>query len=68
MARETVTLDHLSQGRLILPVGLGAAGDWGFTKVGEEMDRKIRAERLDEALAILAGLWSGQAFSYTGRH
>jgi alkanesulfonate monooxygenase SsuD/methylene tetrahydromethanopterin reductase-like flavin-dependent oxidoreductase (luciferase family) len=68
VARETVTLDHLSQGRLILPVGLGAAGDWGFTKVGEEMDRKIRAERLDEALAILAGLWSGQAFSYTGRH
>jgi len=68
VARETVTLDHLSQGRLILPVGLEAAGDWGFTKVGEEMDRKIRAERLDEALAILAGLWSGQAFSYTGRH
>lgn len=69
VARETVTLDHLSQGRLILPVGLGAAGgDWGFTKVGEETDRKIRAERLDEALAILAGLWSGQAFSYEGSH
>ena len=68
VARETVTLDHLSQGRLILPVGLGAGGDWGFTKVGEELDRKIRAERLDEGLAILAGLWSGQAFSYEGSH
>jgi alkanesulfonate monooxygenase SsuD/methylene tetrahydromethanopterin reductase-like flavin-dependent oxidoreductase (luciferase family) len=68
VARETVTLDHLCQGRLILPVGLGAAGDWGFTKVGEEMDRKIRAERLDEGLAVLAGLWSGQPFHYEGSH
>ncbi len=68
VARETVTLDHLCQGRLILPVGLGATGDWGFSKVGEQMDRKIRAERLDEGLAILVGLWSGQAFSYTGHH
>jgi hypothetical protein len=68
VARETVTLDHLCQGRLILPVGLGAAGDWGFTKVREELDRKIRAEWLDEGLAILAGLWSGQAFSYVGSH
>jgi alkanesulfonate monooxygenase SsuD/methylene tetrahydromethanopterin reductase-like flavin-dependent oxidoreductase (luciferase family) len=68
VARETVTLDHLCQGRLILPVGLGAAGDWGFTKVKEETDRKIRAERLDEGLAILAGLWSGHPFSYIGQH
>lgn len=51
-----------------IPVGLGAAGDWGFTKVGEEMDRNICAERLDEGLAILTGLWSGQAFSYIGHH
>ncbi len=68
VARETVTLDHLCQGRLILPVGLGATSDGGFSKVGEEMDRKIRAERLDEALAILAGLWSGHPFSYVGKH
>src|SRR5215467_5574296 len=52
-ARETVTLDHLCQGRLILPVGLGAATEGGFAKVGEELDRKIRAEMLDESLAIL---------------
>ena len=68
VARETVTLDHLCQGRLILPVGLGAVSDGGFSKVGEEMDRKIRAERLDEGLAILAGLWSGHPFSYIGHH
>jgi len=69
LARETVTLDHLSNGRLILPVGLGAAGDdAGFYKVGEEMDRKVRAKLLDEGLEILAGLWSGQPFSYQGEH
>src|SRR5690348_369319 len=35
VARETVTVDRLSNGRLILPVGLGALDDGGFGKVGE---------------------------------
>jgi luciferase-like monooxygenase len=69
IARETVTLDHLSNGRLILPVGLGAAGDdAGFYKVGEAMDRKTRAKLLDESLEIITGLWSGQQFYYEGEH
>ena len=68
VARETVTLDQLSNGRLTLPVGLGALDDVGFGGVGEATDRKARAELLDESLAILAGLWSGQPFSYTGKH
>ena len=69
IARETVTLDHLSNGRLILPIGLGAAGDdAGFYKVGEAMDRKTRAKLLDESLEIITGLWSGQQFSYEGEH
>ncbi len=68
LARETVTVDHLSNGRLILPVGLGALEDGGFTKVGEATDRKIRAQLLDEGLAILTGLWSGKPFSFQGEH
>jgi hypothetical protein len=68
LARETVTLDHLSSGRLILPVGLGETSDGGFSKVGEELDRKKRAQMLDESLDILNGLWSGQPFSYDGEH
>lgn len=68
VARETVTLDHLSNGRLVLPVGLGALDDGGFAKVGEATDRTIRAQLLDEALAILTGLWSGQPFSFHGDH
>jgi len=69
LARETMTLDHLSNGRLILAVGLGAAADdAGFYKVGEKMDLKIRAELLDEGLEILAGCWSGKPFSFHGKH
>ena len=66
VARETVTLDHLSRGRLVLPVGLGAVDTFG--KVGEVTDRKVRAQLLDESLAILTGLWSGQPFSFQGEH
>ncbi len=68
LARETMTLDHLSGGRLVLPVGLGAVDDGGFSKVGEATDRKVRARRLDESLEILTGLWSGEPFSYEGEH
>ena len=68
MARETVSLDHLSNGRLVLPVGLGYVEDGGYSKVGEELDRKKRAKMLDESLDILTGLWSGQPFSYDGEH
>jgi alkanesulfonate monooxygenase SsuD/methylene tetrahydromethanopterin reductase-like flavin-dependent oxidoreductase (luciferase family) len=67
LARETVTLDQLSGGRLILGVGLG----WSpheFTTFGEQGDPRIRAEKLDEGLAILAGLWSGETFSFSGKH
>jgi alkanesulfonate monooxygenase SsuD/methylene tetrahydromethanopterin reductase-like flavin-dependent oxidoreductase (luciferase family) len=69
LAREIMTLDHLSGGRIILGVGLGAAqDDGGFYKVGEEMDLKRRAEIMDETLAILTGLWSGKPFSFKGIH
>ena len=68
LARETVTLDHLSGGRLVLPVGLGATDDGGFSKVGEPTDRRVRAQLLDESLRILTGLWSGEPFSFGGEH
>lgn len=66
VARETVTLDHLSNGRLILPVGLGAPETFGT--VGEQTDRRVRGELLDESLAILNGLWSGEPFRFEGKH
>lgn len=68
VAREATTLDHLSNGRFILGVGLGDPAEWEYGFFGEETDAKIRAEKLDEALDILAGLWSGDHFSYTGNY
>lgn len=68
LARETVTLDHVSNGRFVLVVGLGAVDDGGWSKVGEATDRRTRAEKLDETLEILAGLWSGEPFGHDGRH
>jgi alkanesulfonate monooxygenase SsuD/methylene tetrahydromethanopterin reductase-like flavin-dependent oxidoreductase (luciferase family) len=68
LARETMTLDRLSGGRLILPVGLGALDDAAFGNVGEPTDARTRAELLDESLDILTGLWSGRPFAFHGRH
>jgi alkanesulfonate monooxygenase SsuD/methylene tetrahydromethanopterin reductase-like flavin-dependent oxidoreductase (luciferase family) len=67
LASETATLDNLSNGRLILSVGLGAI-DTGFEAFGEKIDRKTRAELLDEGLDIVTGLWHGQPFAYDGKH
>jgi alkanesulfonate monooxygenase SsuD/methylene tetrahydromethanopterin reductase-like flavin-dependent oxidoreductase (luciferase family) len=66
LARETMTLDRLSNGRLVVPVGLGAVDSFG--DVGEVTDRKTRAALLDESLRILTGLWSGEPFSFAGDH
>ena len=68
LAREAATLDNLSGGRLILGIGLG--GDW-FTELstfGYPLDDVTRAEMLDEGLAILTGLLSGESFSFAGKH
>jgi alkanesulfonate monooxygenase SsuD/methylene tetrahydromethanopterin reductase-like flavin-dependent oxidoreductase (luciferase family) len=67
VAREALTLDHLSQGRLVVGVGLGG-GATEFDNLGEETDPKVRAAMLDEGLAILAGLWTGEPFQYEGTH
>jgi probable F420-dependent oxidoreductase len=68
LARQTATLDIISGGRLILGVGLGSPAHGDFAAFGDEADPKVRGELLDEGLAVLAGLWSGERFSFTGRH
>ena len=68
LARECVSLDHLSHGRLTLGVGIGDPVQWDFGFFGEATDAKLRAEQLDEGLDILSGLWSGEPFCYQGKH
>ena len=69
VARETATLDRLSDGRLTLGVGLGSdqfAGEYSIT--GEELDGRRRASMLDESLEILAAAWSGELVRHRGEH
>jgi alkanesulfonate monooxygenase SsuD/methylene tetrahydromethanopterin reductase-like flavin-dependent oxidoreductase (luciferase family) len=62
LARETVTLDRLSGGRLVLGVGLGGDrnGEFDPERFGEEGDPRARARLLDDGLARLAVYWDGE--------
>ncbi len=67
LASQVATLDNLSGGRVILPIGLGATDDrwWIFE---DDPGRRERAERMDESLDLMQGLWSGEPFAYDGAH
>lgn len=58
VARETVTLDHLSGGRTIFGVGLGSSHE--LAQFGEVEDPRERARRLDQGLARLTEFWDGE--------
>lgn len=67
LARETVSIDRLSGGRLILGVGAGGPGTAEYTGFGDFGDPKARAASLDEGLELLTALWSGKPVSHRGR-
>jgi alkanesulfonate monooxygenase SsuD/methylene tetrahydromethanopterin reductase-like flavin-dependent oxidoreductase (luciferase family) len=58
LARETITLDHLSRGRLTLGVGLGGDRNGEFGPFGDPTDPRERARLLDEGLERLNGYWT----------
>lgn len=62
LARETVTLDRLSGGRLVFGVGLGSprSGEFDPEAFGEEDDPRARARLLDEGLERLSAYWEGE--------
>ena len=68
VAKETAAIDQLSNGRLILGVGIGGEADVEYAKFGQETTPRILGEKLDESLDIITGLWSGKEFSYHGKH
>lgn len=59
LARETVTLDHLSRGRLTLGVGLGGDQNGEFEPFGDPADPAERARLLDQGLESLSDYWTG---------
>jgi alkanesulfonate monooxygenase SsuD/methylene tetrahydromethanopterin reductase-like flavin-dependent oxidoreductase (luciferase family) len=59
LARETITLDLLSAGRLTLGVGLGSERNGEFSSFGEVSEPRERARLLDDGLAQLDNYWAG---------
>lgn len=67
LAKVTASLDNVSGGRVILGTGMGAlTPNWIAFEPDE--GRRVRAEKFDEGLDVLFGLWQGQPFSYEGKH
>jgi probable F420-dependent oxidoreductase len=67
LARETVSVDQLSGGRLVLGVGIGI-NEWReYSAFGEPTDEAQHGAMLDEGLEVLTGLWSGEPFSFQGQ-
>jgi len=65
VVEEAVTIDAISDGRFDLGVGVG-----NFNKDFEcyEVPKSQRGERMEEALAIITGLWTQEDFSFEGKH
>lgn len=66
VAAQAASLDQLSNGRVILSVGLGSP-DTGRAARSEPMAKAARAQLLDDGLEIITRLWSGE-WSFEGNH
>jgi len=68
LASKVGSVDRISGGRAVMSVGLGALHP-GWLAFEADEGRAARARKLDESLAIYAGLLSGDPdFTYEGRH
>jgi alkanesulfonate monooxygenase SsuD/methylene tetrahydromethanopterin reductase-like flavin-dependent oxidoreductase (luciferase family) len=67
VAKRSVSIDQLSDGRFVLGAGLGSilADHSAF---GDVVSMRERGERLDEALEVICGLFTGEPFTFEGRH
>ena len=68
LAKEAATLDLLSGGRLELGIGAGwLHTDYEASGIPLET-AGVRVERLQEGVAVIKGLMSGEPFSFDGKH
>lgn len=65
LAKAAATVDRMSHGRFILGIGTGYLKS-EFRAAGADFDE--RNALFDEALDVLPLHWSGEPFSYQGRH
>ncbi|HYF44628.1 MAG TPA: LLM class flavin-dependent oxidoreductase [Acidimicrobiales bacterium] len=68
LAKQVVTLDHLSGGRAVLGIGLGFPDHDEFGAFGDPADIRERAAITDEALGIIEGVLRGEAVAHAGTH
>jgi alkanesulfonate monooxygenase SsuD/methylene tetrahydromethanopterin reductase-like flavin-dependent oxidoreductase (luciferase family) len=68
VAKTAVNVDRLSGGRLVLGVGIGSDGGREFSGFGEEADPRSRGDMLDEAIALIRQIWTGQPVDHHGEH
>jgi alkanesulfonate monooxygenase SsuD/methylene tetrahydromethanopterin reductase-like flavin-dependent oxidoreductase (luciferase family) len=68
LVRQTVTLDHLSGGRLTMGLGLGVDGGGELSRFGEITDARTRGAILDEGADLLDRAWSGEQVDHDGEH
>lgn len=68
LAKETATLDLLSDGRLEVGIGAGwSAGEYGAMGL-TFADAPERVTKLEETVALLKAHWSGEDIEIDGRH
>jgi alkanesulfonate monooxygenase SsuD/methylene tetrahydromethanopterin reductase-like flavin-dependent oxidoreductase (luciferase family) len=68
VARQAVTVDRLTGGRMTLGVGIGYPPDVEFATFDEPTDDRERADMLDESLSIINAVWSGEPFEFKGEY
>lgn len=68
LAKDTATMDILSEGRFELAIGTGWIRDQ-YEAAGVQYDPPgIRVDRFEEAISVIKGCWSGEPFSFEGDH
>ncbi|MDV3220810.1 LLM class flavin-dependent oxidoreductase [Intrasporangium sp.] len=68
LASKVGSVDRISGGRAVMSVGLGALHP-GWLAFEADEGRAVRAKKLDESLAIFAGLLGGDPeFTFSGEH
>ncbi len=68
LAREAVSLDHLSKGRFELGIGWGSVATELETFGVGSTEASDRVERLRETLEVLKALWAGETVDYDGHY
>jgi alkanesulfonate monooxygenase SsuD/methylene tetrahydromethanopterin reductase-like flavin-dependent oxidoreductase (luciferase family) len=66
LARQVTTVDHLSNGRAVLGIGLGVPAEAEYDAFGESADPRHHAALLDEGLQLIDELWSGERVTHRG--